>query len=149
MFRDPVRYWCGFLEKQSKTHGRRILIKTLDEPRADNSLLNKSRLGSCAQVAETLALSVVPPQGLFLGEGVLLRSLDPCVQVKVCQNLSAVWAREILWRRAREIGGAVQEELAKKILALPLEKLVESCWTWCEPRMFQRCCGQAETKNAN
>ena len=79
----------------------------------------------------------------FLSEGVLLRLLDPCVQVKVRQNLSAVWAREILWRRAREIGGAMQEELAKQILALPLEKLVETCWSWYEPHMFGRPGGQA------
>ena len=74
----------------------------------------------------------------FLGEGVLLRLLDPSVQVKVRQNLSAAWAREILWRRAGEIGGATQEDLAKKLLSWPLEKLVESCWSWYEPRMFQR-----------
>jgi hypothetical protein len=48
-----------------------------------------------------------------------------------------------LLRRAREIGGTVQEELAKKITALPLEKLVGSCWSWYEPHMFGRRGGQA------
>ena len=137
-----VRYWCGFLEKPFETRGRRILVKILDQPHADYFLLNK-----CWGVAHTWLrrwrYRMFLHRASFLGEGILLRLLDPCVQVKVRQNLSAVWAREILWRRAREIGGAMQEELAKQRLALPLEKLVETCWSWYEPHMFGRPGGQA------
>ena len=53
-----------------------------------------------------------------------------------------IWAR----RRAREIGGAVQEELAKKVLALPLEKVFGSCWNWYEPHMFRAAVGQLKQR---
>ena len=115
----------------------RVLVKAIDEPHGEFFFLNKS-WGVAHTWLRRWRYRMLLHRASFLGKGVLLRLLDSSVQVKVRQNLSAAWAREILWRRASEIGGEVQEGLANKLLSLPLEKLVESCWSWYEPHMFQR-----------
>lgn len=134
-----TKYWGGFLEKPLEvcSRKRRVLVKAVDEPHADYFFLNKS-WGVAHTWLRRWRYRMFLHRASFLGEGVLLRLLDPSVQVKVRQNLSAAWTRENLWRRASEICGATQEDLAKKLLSWPLEKLVESCWTWYEPHMFQR-----------
>lgn len=132
-----VKYWCGFLEKPTTVHGRRLLIKSLDAPHADFFFLNKS-WGVVHSWLRRWRYRMFLHRASFLGEEILLRLLDASVQVKVRQHLSAAWAREILWRRAVEVGGAVCEDLPAKILSLPIEKLVESCWSWYEPHMFAR-----------
>ena len=134
-----TKYWCGFSEKplEVRSRKRRVPRKAVDEPHAEYFFLNKS-WGVAHTWLRRWQYRMFLHRASFLGEGVLLRLLDPSVQVKVRQNLSAAWAREILWRRAGEIGGATQEDLAKKLLSWPLEKLVESCWSWHEAHMFQR-----------
>ena len=82
----------------------------------------------------------------FQGEGVLLRLLDRRVQVKVRQQLAAAWAREILWRRAGEAGGACQEGLLERLLSLPVEQLIQKCWVWYEPLMFGRVDGMSHER---
>ena len=132
-----IKYWCGFLERPVMIRQHRVLVKAIDEPHGEFFFLNKS-WGVAHTWLRRWRYRMLLHRASFLGEGVLLRLLDSSVQVKVRQNLSAAWAREILWRRASEIGGEVQEGLANKLLSLPLEKLVESCWSWYEPHMFQR-----------
>ena len=124
-----VKYWCGFLERPVMIRQHRVLVKAIDEPHGEFFFLNKS-WGVAHTWLRRWRYRMLLHRASFLGEGVLLRLLDSSVQVKVRQNLSAAWAREILWRRASEIGGEVQEGLANKLLSLPLEKLVESCWSW-------------------
>ena len=128
-----VAFWRGLV--MIRQH--RVLVKAIDEPHGEFFFLNKS-WGVAHTWLRRWRYRMLLHRASFLGEGVLLRLLDSSVQVKVRQNLSAAWAREILWRRASEIGGEVQEGLANKLLSLPLEKLVESCWSWYEPHMFQR-----------
>ena len=74
----------------------------------------------------------------FQGEAVLLRSLDPALQVRVRVQLSSAWAREILWRRSGEVEAEVRECLQAQLLSAPIEKLIEMSWSCYEPLMFQR-----------
>ncbi|CAK9073030.1 Retrovirus-related Pol polyprotein from transposon TNT 1-94 [Durusdinium trenchii] len=74
----------------------------------------------------------------FQGEAVLLRLLDPALQVRVRVQLSSAWAREILWRRSGEVEAEVRECLQAQLLSAPIEKLIEMSWSCYEPLMFQR-----------
>ena len=90
-------------------------------------------------MAATMAVSDAPPQSFLLWAKV---SFSACLihlcKLKSVRTCLLLGRAKFCGRRASEIGGEVQEGLANKLLSLPLEKLVESCWSWYEPHMFQR-----------
>lgn len=74
----------------------------------------------------------------FQGEAVLLRLLDPALQVKARQQLALAWGKEILWRRSAAAAPEMRERLGAQLLAKPLEQVLADHWTWYEPMMFAR-----------
>ena len=128
-----VRYWHGFLEKTSAGKA----IKVVDMPSAEYFFLSK-KFGVALSWVRRWRYRMYLHRASFQGEGILLRLLDRNVQVKVRQQLSPAWVREILWRRAGEIGASTQQDLASKLLSMSTDKLILHCWTWYEPLMFRR-----------
>ena len=127
------KYWCGFKEVLINAKW----VKQVDEPHPSYFFVSK-KLGVVASWLRRWRYRMYLHRASFLHEAVLLRLLDPTVQVQVRAQLASAWGREILWRRSADAEPAVRERLASQLLALPLEKLLELHWSWYEPMMFQR-----------
>ena len=127
------KYWCGFKEVLINAKW----VKQVDEPHPIYFFVSK-KLGVMASWLRRWRYRMYLHRASFLHEAVLLRLLDPTVQVQVRAQLASAWGREILWRRSADAEPAVRERLASQLLALPLEKLLELHWSWYEPMMFQR-----------
>lgn len=127
------KYWCGFKEVLINAKW----VKQVDEPHPIYFFVSK-KLGVVASWLRRWRYRMYLHRASFLHEAVLLRLLDPTVQVQVRAQLASAWGREILWRRSADAEPAVRERLASQLLALPLEKLLELHWSWYEPMMFQR-----------
>lgn len=54
------------------------------------------------------------------------------------RQLSETYARHLLWKRAADVSEEVRARLAPVLLNLPLEKAIETCWTWYGPLMQAR-----------
>ncbi|CAK0861431.1 unnamed protein product, partial [Prorocentrum cordatum] len=62
----------------------------------------------------------------------------PGVLARARTNLSSTWARQLLWKRCQKGAPEKFDELAKVLLCLSVEALVQKSWRWYGPLMFRR-----------
>ena len=127
------KFWCGFVEVLT---GRKW-VKHIDAPHETFFFLSK-KFGVAGSWLRRWRYRMYLHRASFLGEAVLLRLLDPAVQVKARQQLALAWGREILWRRSAAAAPEIRETLAAQLLAKPLEQVLADNWNWYEPMMFTR-----------
>ncbi|CAK0808155.1 unnamed protein product, partial [Prorocentrum cordatum] len=62
----------------------------------------------------------------------------PGVLARARANLSSTWVRQLLWKRCQKGAPEKFDELAKVLLCLSVEALVQKSWRWYGPLRFRR-----------
>ncbi|CAK0831428.1 unnamed protein product [Prorocentrum cordatum] len=73
------------------------------------------------------------------GQATIFRMMHgPGVLARARANLSSTWVRQLLWKRCQKGAPEKFDELAKVLLCLSVEALVQKSWRWYGPLMFRR-----------
>jgi hypothetical protein len=134
-----TRYWCGFLE-QPVIGDLRAFEKVVDVgfPHEDFWLTCKS-FGVTISWLRRWRYRLLIHRSSVMGEAALFHMMHgPDVVARARRNLSEAWVRHILWKRAHDATPEIREDLIRRILTSPLEKLIASAWGWYGPMMADR-----------
>ena len=104
--------------------------KDVDVPHTIYFRISK-KFGIAASWARCWRYRVFLHKASFQGEGILLRLLDCQAPVEARLRLCWAWVAEVLWRRSGEAAPKAREHLSSQLLSLPVERLVETNWSWC------------------
>ena len=137
--RRRTRFWCGFMEEPVPGNAR-AYKKRLDHefPHRDFWMLSKS-LGVSLLWLRKWRYRLLVHRSSFMEEATIFRMLHgPGVLERARMNLSSTWVRHLLWKRFQEGGPENLDDLAKDLLCLSNEALVQKCWHWYGPLMSRR-----------
>ena len=137
--RRRTRYWCGFPEDPVQGDAR-AYKKRLDADflHRDFWMLSK-RFGVSLMWLRKWRYRLLVHRSSFMGEATIFRMLHgPGVLERARMNLSSAWVRHLLWKRCQDGGPETLDELAKDLLCLSSEALVQKCWHWYGPLMFRQ-----------